>query len=395
MSRVLTTRPNLEWLRKTAKAMLSELRRADPAAKLADAQLKLSRDYGFTSWRALKSHVDRLSAAPGDARGFDEAAIAAFLRATGDGDTAAVRATLAMTPQIVNAVGPHPFWGGRVQMLHVAIDCDRRDMFDLALAHGADIDGDNREYTGWSPLMLAAYKQRTGMQRVLVERGAHIGLYEALLLGDDERAEQILRPGASAIPAERAGFGSLLHLARTPWAIDRLLELGEARDSRNYWNESPVAAMAKLGGTQADALVAHLRRRGFPITAEEFARLGDVASLEALFAADPSFVRRDEVLMSTNHVEVAAWLLERGANANARTSFGSQCTALHGAAWNGNLELAKLLVAAGADVRGLDVEHHNTPSGYARVARRITNNPDCDAVADYLEKLEGESRGTA
>ena len=85
------------------------------------------------------------------------------------------------------------------------------------------------------------------------------------------------------------------------------------------------------------------------------------------------------------------WLLERGANPNARTSFGSHCMALHGAAWNGNLELAKLLVSAGADLRGLDVEHRNTPSGYARVARRITNNADCEVVAEYLESLENGS----
>jgi ankyrin repeat protein len=393
MSKTLPSRPSLDWLRKTAKQALAELRRKDPAARLADAQLETARDYGFTSWRALKKHVDPLLATPADPNGLDETTVAAFLRAVGNGETATVRAALAATPRLVDAVGPHPFWGGRVQMLHVALDTDRCDMFDLALAHGADIDGDNREYTGWSPLMLAAYKQRAGMQRVLVERGARIGLYEALLLGDDARAERLLRPGASAIPPERAGLESLLHLARTPWAIDRLLELGEPRDSRDYWNESPVGAMAKLGGVQAAELVRHLRKRGFEVSAEEFARLGDLASLESLYATDPSFVRRDEVLMSTNDAQVAAWLLERGANPNARTSFGSQGMALHGAAWNGNLELAKVLVAAGADVHGLDVEHRNTPSGYARVARRITNNPACDAVAEYLEKLEGDARG--
>ena len=261
-------------------------------------------------------------------------------------------------------------------------------MFDLLLAHGANIDGDNADYTNWSPLMLAAYKQRPRMRDVLVRRGAKIGLYEALLLGDDARTEELLRPGKSAIPEDRAGLGSLLHLARTPWAIDRLLDLGEPRDSRDYWNETAAGSMSKLGGDEARTLVRHLQNRGFDVSAEEYARLGDLASLEALYAKDQSFVHRDEVLMSTQDIAVAAWLLARGANPDARTSFGSRCTALHGAAWNGNLALAKLLVEAGADVRGLDVEHRNTPAGYARVARRITNNPDCDAVAEYLEALE-------
>jgi ankyrin repeat protein len=388
MAQALPPRPNLEWLRKTAKKKLGELQSRQPGSKLADAQLALAREYGFSSWRALKSHVDaQLRAPAAELPPCDEATVAAFLRAVGNGDLQAVRAALSSRPDIVNALGPHPFWGGRVQMLHVALDTNRQDMFDLALEHGADIDGDNREYTGWSPLMLAAYKQRPRMQRVLIERGAKIGLFEALLMGDDARVGKILGPGASALPQDRRGMDSLLHLARTPFAIDRLLELGEPRDARDYWNESPVGAMAKLGA-EGVALVRHLQKRGFEVSAEEYARLGDLDALSALYEKDPSFVKHDEVLMSTDDPKVVSWLLERGANPNARTSFGSQAMALHGAAWSGDLARAKLLVAAGADVYGRDIEHQNTPSGYARVARRITNNPACDAVAEYLEELE-------
>jgi hypothetical protein len=61
---------------------------------------------------------------------------------------------------------------------------------------------------------------------------------------------------------------------------------------------------------------------------------------------------------------------------------------VHGVAWLGDLRMAKLLVAAGADVNGRDVEHRNTPSGYARVSLKITRNPKCIAVAEYLEGLE-------
>ena len=53
--------PNLEWLRKRAKHRLDELRRSHPDAKLADAQFALAKEYGFASWRALKSHVDSLT----------------------------------------------------------------------------------------------------------------------------------------------------------------------------------------------------------------------------------------------------------------------------------------------------------------------------------------------
>src|SRR6476660_3314586 len=60
-SSTLPDSPNLEWLRKEAKRRLDQLRETHPAAKLAEAQLALARQYGFASWRALKSHVDLLS----------------------------------------------------------------------------------------------------------------------------------------------------------------------------------------------------------------------------------------------------------------------------------------------------------------------------------------------
>src|SRR5947208_2739622 len=52
---------NLEWLRKEAKRRLRDLRLTDSDAKLADAQFDLAKQYGFTSWRALKAHIDGLS----------------------------------------------------------------------------------------------------------------------------------------------------------------------------------------------------------------------------------------------------------------------------------------------------------------------------------------------
>ena len=53
--------PNLDWLRKQAKRRLDELRRTNPDAQLADAQFDLAKQYGFSSWRALKAHIDSLT----------------------------------------------------------------------------------------------------------------------------------------------------------------------------------------------------------------------------------------------------------------------------------------------------------------------------------------------
>jgi catechol 2,3-dioxygenase-like lactoylglutathione lyase family enzyme len=54
----LPERPSLEHLKKLAKSRLQELRRTDPDAKLAAALLHVAREYGYSSWRALKAKID-------------------------------------------------------------------------------------------------------------------------------------------------------------------------------------------------------------------------------------------------------------------------------------------------------------------------------------------------
>ena len=58
MSRQLPEQPNLDHLRKQAKALLAELQQRDSSLRLADAQHELARSYGFASWPKLKVYVD-------------------------------------------------------------------------------------------------------------------------------------------------------------------------------------------------------------------------------------------------------------------------------------------------------------------------------------------------
>jgi len=389
MSQALPARPNLDWLRKTAKQQLHELRRDNPGAKLATAQLALARQYGFRSWRALRAEVDRLQALASSG----EQAIAALLRAVGRGQIDTVRAMLAAAPGLVNAVGPHPFWGGHPQPLHVSIETKRRDMFDLLIAAGADVNGNNKEYEHWSPLMLTFHWDQPDMRRVLLERGARIGLIEAMLMEDDAPVERMLRPGKSALPEIEPNGGSILAFARTPFAIDRLIDLGVSRDKKDRWDTTPIQAMSRLG-PRGQPLVRHMVQRGLAIEPQEYARMGDKDTLAALIAAEPAVAKSDAVMMGAvdfGHHDLVAWLLQKGANVNAGHDWGSRATALHSAAWNGDLRMVKLLVEAGADVNARDEEHNNTPAGWAMVSIEVSNNPDCKEVADYLAEIEGRT----
>lgn len=394
MSPTLPSRPNLDWLRKTAKQTLAELRRHDPAAKLAAAQLKVARDHGFNSWRALKTHCESARLiAPAGAKETEESLVAQLLRDARAGNLAAVTGTLAARPDLINAQARHPHWGGRPQALHMAIEGKSRAVFNLLVASGADVNGVDADYGGWTPLMLAISAGQGEMRDELRRRGARVGLVETLLLGDDAHVEQLLRDGPRALPDPVPGDASLLSFARTTWAVDRLLELGVPIDKRDQFRLTPKETLSALGAA-GNVLVRHLEKRGAPVRPREFARLGDFDRVAALVTQDPGIARDDQVFMAaieSKSFALVEWLLAQGANPNARTDYGSQCMALHEAAWNGDLAMVKLLVAAGADLRGLDMEHQNTPSGYARVSARITGNADCVGVAEYLEEQEARN----
>jgi predicted enzyme related to lactoylglutathione lyase len=64
----LPARPSLEQLRKQAKERLLALRADDPAAKLADAQFLIAREYGFESWPRLVHHVSAVDPAASEPR---------------------------------------------------------------------------------------------------------------------------------------------------------------------------------------------------------------------------------------------------------------------------------------------------------------------------------------
>ena len=390
MAQSLPARPNLEWLRKTAKQALAESRKHKPEARLAEAQLALAREYGFPSWRVLKAHVDGLVKSTSTVSAPDDAAVAAFLRAARNGEIEAVRTTLDAHPGIVNLTGPHPHWGGRPQPLHMAIEGGSREIFDLLLARGADIHGDNAGYAHWTPLMLTI-DEYPEMRAELLKRGARIGLMEALMLGDDALVAEKLKSGRKALPDYSPNGGSILAFARTPWAIDRLLELGAPIDTRDQWETTPIEAMSRLG-KRGQPLMRHLLLRGAQARPAEYARLGDRAVLEKLIDADPAVARIGDVLMGAvdfGHLDLAEWLISRGADPNARSTIGAHGTALHSAAWEGNLAMVKMLLAAGADLRARDEEYDGTPADWARYSHGVSRNPDCLVVADHLDAAAG------
>lgn len=389
MTHSLPEKANLDWLKKSAKQLLRHWQAEGRDAKLADAQFFLARDYGFSSWRSMRQAIEtRATESQGRQSDNAEDPNDRFLQLVGRGDLEAIRQALRDMPGLVNVVAAHPFWGGRPQPMHVAVETKRYDVLDLLLEAGADPNGENRDYDNWSPLMLAASRQRSAMIELLVRKGATIRLCEALLMSDDEGLETLLADSGIP-PAKARPSGSLLALARTETAIERLLALGVSPDRKDRWGADAMEALSRLG-PRGQVLLDVMVRHGEEINAEELARIGNRKELEVRSQAASEQVFADPVLKAAvdfGHADIVRWMLSKGANPNARSPAGSRETALHSAAWNGDLDMVRMLVEAGANADLLDEEHVNTPLGWSEVSRTVTNNLDCDLVTAYLAGL--------
>ncbi|MBI3852683.1 MAG: ankyrin repeat domain-containing protein [Verrucomicrobia bacterium] len=120
------------------------------------------------------------------------------------------------------------------------------------------------------------------------------------------------------------------------------------------------------------------------------AESGDLATVKGLLEKNPKLIGAKDwgnltplhLAVVHNHKDVAEFLLEHGANVNARTSTG--ITPLHEAAQNGNLEIVKLLLTYKANIRALDNQ------GWTPFDRAIKwRHPD---VAEYLWQHGGQSQ---
>ena len=178
----LPDRPSLEYLKKLAKDRLPELRRVNPAARLADAQLAVAREHGFTSWRALRARLDRAPRiAPSDR-------VSELFDAITRGDEGIVGRLLDADPGLANArdaLGQTP--------LLAAVDANRAGLVPVLLSRGAD-PGRAYAQSAHTPLSWAVTAESFDAARALVRAGVEPDLFCAAGLGDVERIRAFFGP---------------------------------------------------------------------------------------------------------------------------------------------------------------------------------------------------------
>jgi ankyrin repeat protein len=155
-----------------------------------------------------------------------------------------------------------------------------------------------------------------------------------------------------------------LHLAAEhdhPEVAELLLDAGAELEAWTSWGATPLEWAGVLGSRRAgDVLLA----RGARLTLASAAGLGLTDELPRL-AGQGAAVSAAFVLACRNgHTDAARFLLDRGADVDARGFFGA--TGLHWAAHNGHADTVRFLLEAGADATLRDAQFDSDPLGWAR-----------------------------
>ena len=416
-ARSLPDEPSLDWLKKQAKRQLVELRRTKADAQLSDAQLEVAREYGFSSWRALKSHIDSMTI---------DGKLVAAARA---GNVKAIRDLLDEYPEKVQSRSGRYKWtplhvaarhgqlGAVNELIERGADVNAREEGDntypmhwaAAAGHldvvrrladaGGDVvgHGDDHEFEiiGWASCWDgcddAAHR---AVVDFLVSRGAKHHVFSAIALDLDADVRRIVAEDTAALASRLSrneNNQTPLQFAvrqRRPRMVALLMALGADPLAVDGWG-LPVAAYAM--STEIDRPVMDAIHR-LTISEIESADRGrrpargglldlvasiavrDWKTAERLVREDPRLANTPgalHLMAKRGDVDGARWLLEHGADPSARWAhWDSEVTPLHLAILADHPDVARLLMDRGAVPHIRDTQHDSDALGWAEFFRR-------------------------
>ena len=370
-TRTLPDHPNIRHLKDQAKDLL----KAGNARSLADAQLKIAREYGLPSWPKLKAHVDSLEEVGQLKDAIDQndlllvqsmmlrnrALHKAPLGYAKDGPLTWVaecrvprmppnQTRLSMAKWMIEA-GSDVHQGGDAPLMRAALADERIQMIELLVAYGADV---NACWHGDYPILFAACETLSpGTLNWLLQHGAdpncgtetawkargisHPGTALDHLLGTYVRDPEVLSTCIDILL--RAG-GKSKHEYPAVLALVR----GRTTELRELLDKNPDLLHERFPGLDFGTTAARmLTLRG-----------GTLLHVAAEF----------------QNLDAARLLLDRGANVNATAMVdekrvGGQTPIFHAATQTNDsgLALVQLLVERGADlaVRARVPGHYESP----------------------------------
>jgi ankyrin repeat protein len=269
-------------------------------------------------------------------------------------------------------------YGDNAYALHFAADAADLDVVTLLVEAGSDVIGEGDDHQvgvlGWATCFA---RVREDVAAYLLAHGAKLNLWCAIALDREDEVRGFIAHDSSCLRermSRNEHYRTPLHHAAAknrPRMVRLLLDLGA---DPNATDAAGMTALATASQEHADfAIVTLLLAAGAKLDFVSALFLGRYEAAEAMLRDDPSRIGphgRDTIALhlsvSKRNAAAVRWLIAHGADVNAKGNLWD-CghAALHMTAESGAVDMARLLLDAGADPNIRDDKYDATVLGWA------------------------------
>jgi ankyrin repeat protein len=268
--------------------------------------------------------------------------------------------------------------GDNAYALHFAAEAADLKVVRMLVEAGSDVIGEGDDHhlgvLGWATCLR---RIREEVAAYLMDNGARLNLWSAIALNRADEVRRVIareRKLLSAHMSRNEHHRTPLHHAAAknrPDMVRLLIDLGADLNARDAVGATPLTTASQ---EEADErLIAMLLEAGAAIEFVAALNLGRYDLAENMLREDPGRIGaqgQDTIALHLAAVRRNArsvrWLIDHGVEVNAKRSlWDCNQTALHVTAENGAVDIARMLLDAGADPAIRDDKYESSALGWA------------------------------